>query len=220
MDEGELSIIKRKAGRPSLSSSHQTSEGLTTISNSKPYVKESHIIYQVPGSSVSKVELEATEKYMLEVPRKLQDKRFIRRLTEVIKADDAVAIDVVYVNRCWANATSKVCPRQEKDDSINRTLSEIQDKNFEKKKERKKEKRKKKRKERKKERVAPRWTDVSGPRTASFLFKSCMYYSMLILHNPIKPLNVMSTNSFSWASNFTSSITCCINELRRLELVQ
>ena len=157
---------------------------------------------------------------MLEVPRKLQDKRFIRRLTEVIKADDAVAIDVVYVNRCWANATSKVCPRQEKDDSINRTLSEIQDKNFEKKKERKKEKRKKKRKERKKERVAPRWTDVSGPRTASFLFKSCMYYSMLILHNPIKPLNVMSTNSFSWASNFTSSITCCINELRRLELVQ
>ena len=220
MDEGELSIIKRKAGRPSLSSSHQTSEGLTTISNSKPYVKESHIIYQVPGSSVSKVEFETTEKYMLEVPRKLQDKRFIRRLTEVIKADDAVAIDVVYVNRCWANATSKVCPRQEKDDSINRTLSEIQDKNFEKKKERKKEKRKKKRKERKKERVAPRWTDVSGPRTASFLFKSCMYYSMLILHNPIKPLNVMSTNSFSWASNFTSSITCCINELRRLELVQ
>ena len=213
MDEGELSIIKRKAGRPSLSSSHQTSEGLTTISNSKPYLKESHIIYQVPGSSVSKVELEATEKYMLEVPRKLQDKRFIRRLTEVIKADDAVAIDVVYVNRCWANATSKVCPRQEKDDSINHTLSEIEDKNFEKKKDRKKEKRKK-------ERVAPRWTDVSGPRTASFLFKSCMYYSMLILHNPIKPLNVMSTNSFSWASNFTSSITCCINELRRLELVQ
>ena len=213
MDEGELSIIKRKAGRPSLSSSHQTSEGLTTISNSKPYLKESHIIYQVPGSSVSKVELEATEKYMLEVPRKLQDKRFIRRLTEVIKADDAVAIDVVYVNRCWANATSKVCPRQEKDYSINHTLSEIEDKNFEKKKDRKKEKRKK-------ERVAPRWTDVSGPRTASFLFKSCMYYSMLILHNPIKPLNVMSTNSFSWASNFTSSITCCTNELRRLELVQ
>ena len=89
---------------------------------------------------------------MLEVPRKLQDKRFIRRLTEVIKAEDAVAIDVVYVNRCWANATSKVCPRQEKDDSINHTLSEIEDKNFEKKKERKKEKRKKKRKERKKER--------------------------------------------------------------------
>ena len=89
---------------------------------------------------------------MLEVPRKLQDKRFIRRLTEVIKVEDAVAIDVVYVNRCWANATSKVCPRQEKDDSINHTLSEIEDKNFEKKKERKKEKRKKKRKERKKER--------------------------------------------------------------------
>ena len=75
-----------------------------------------------------------------------------RRLTEVIKAEDAVAIDVVYVNRCWANGTSKVCPRQEKDDSINHTLSEIEDKNFEKKKERKKEKRKKKRKERKKER--------------------------------------------------------------------
>ena len=88
------------------------------------------------------------------------------------------------------------------------------------KKERKKKERKKGKKERKKERVAPRWTDVSGPRTASFLFKSCMYYSMLILHNPIKPLNVMSTNSFSWASDFTSPTTCCTNELRRLELVQ
>ena len=28
MGEGEPSIIKRKAGRPSLSSSHQTSEGI------------------------------------------------------------------------------------------------------------------------------------------------------------------------------------------------
>ena len=49
-DEGEASKIKRKAGRPSLSSSHQTSDGLTTRS-----------ICQVPGGSVSKVELEQLE---------------------------------------------------------------------------------------------------------------------------------------------------------------
>ena len=47
MDEGEASKIKRKAGRPSLSSSHQTSDGLTTRSKSKPHLNESCIICQV-----------------------------------------------------------------------------------------------------------------------------------------------------------------------------
>ena len=31
----------------------------------------------------------------------------------------------------------------------------------------------------------PRWTDISGPGRARFLFRSSMYYSMQILQNPI-----------------------------------
>ena len=126
MDEGEASIIRRKAGRPSVNYNHQTSEGLTTKSKSEPFLKGSCITSQVTGGSVSKVEFEATGKHMLEVLKKLQDKGFFRRSNEITLAADAVANDVVYHNRCWANARSKVRPRQEKDDSINHNLSEIE----------------------------------------------------------------------------------------------
>ena len=42
-------------------------------------------------------------------------------------------------------------------------------------------------------------------RSCQFFTRSSMYYTMLTLHNPIKPLNVVSTNSFSWATNFCIS---------------
>ena len=48
-----------------------------------------------------------------------------------------------------------------------------------------------------KKRVTPGWIDISGPGTVSFLSRSSMYHIMLTLHNPINPLNVVSTNSFS-----------------------
>ena len=71
-----------------------------------------------------------------------------------------------------------------------------------------------------KKRVTPGWTDVSGPGRVSFLSRSSMYYITLTLFNLINLLNVVSTNNFSWASNFTSLTTWCTNELRRLELAQ
>ena len=46
-------------------------------------------------------------------------------------------------------------------------------------------------------RVAPGWTDISGPGPVSFLLRSSIYYIMLTLHNPVNPLTVVSTNSFS-----------------------
>ena len=64
--------------------------------------------------------------------------------------------------------------------------------------------------------VTPGWTDISDPGPVSFLSIRSMYYIMLTLHNPINPLNVVSTNSFFWASNFVSPTTWCTNELRRL----
>ena len=48
-----------------------------------------------------------------------------------------------------------------------------------------------------KKRVTPGWTDISGPGPVSFLSRSSMYYIMLTLHNPIKPLNVVSASGFS-----------------------
>ena len=55
----------------------------------------------------------------------------------------------------------------------------------------KKEKNKCKKKEKKES------DTISGPGPVSFLSRSSMYYIMLTLHNPIKPLNIVSTNSFS-----------------------
>ena len=48
-----------------------------------------------------------------------------------------------------------------------------------------------------KKRVTPEWTDISAPGPVSFLSRSSTHYIMLTLHNPINPLNVVSTNSFS-----------------------
>ena len=48
-----------------------------------------------------------------------------------------------------------------------------------------------------KKRVTPAWTDNSGPGPVSFLSRSSMDYITLTLNNPIKLLNVVSTNSFS-----------------------
>ena len=53
---------------------------------------------------------------------------------------------------------------------------------------------------------------------SAFLFRSSMYYIMLTLHNPIKPLNIVSTISFSWGPNFTSTTALCANDLRQLQL--
>ena len=125
-DEGEASKIMRKAGRPSLSFSHQTSDGLTSRSNSKPYPKESCIICQVSGGSVSKVVFEKTGKHMLELSKEIYEKRFFRRLNEITKTENEVTNDVVYHSRCWANRRTKVRPPQKKDDSISHTLSEIE----------------------------------------------------------------------------------------------
>ena len=52
-----------------------------------------------------------------------------------------------------------------------------------------------------KKRVTLGWTDISGPGPVSFLFRSSLYYITPTLDNPINLLNVVSTNSFSSASN-------------------
>ena len=69
-------------------------------------------------------------------------------------------------------------------------------------------------------RVTPGWNDISGSGPVSFLFRSSMYYITLALNNPINLLNIVITNSFSQAFNFTYLTAWCTKELRRLELAQ
>ena len=61
-------------------------------------------------------------------------------------------------------------------------------------------------------RVRPGWIDISGPGPVSFLFRSSMQRSILILQYPTKPLNVR--DGFSRAFDFISPATWCKNELR------
>ena len=123
-------MIKRKAGRPSLSSIQITTEGIALRSKSEPYIKEACIICQIVGGNVSKVAYDSTGKTMLEASKKLEDKGFFRRLNHITSAGDGIANDVVYHNNCWARMRSKVRPRKEKNDSIAHTLSEIEIINF------------------------------------------------------------------------------------------
>ena len=58
-------------------------------------------------------------------------------------------------------------------------------------------KKKNEKKKTKRKKVTPGWTDISGPGPVSFLSRSSMYYITLTPHNPIKLLNIVSTNSFS-----------------------
>ena len=51
-------------------------------------------------------------------------------LNQITCAGDGIANDVVYHNNCWARMRSKVRPRKEKNDSIARTLLEIEIINF------------------------------------------------------------------------------------------
>ena len=56
---------------------------------------------------------------------------------------------------------------------------------------------KKKKKKTKRKKVTPGWTDMSSPGPVNFLSRSSMYYIIMTPHNPIKPLNIVSTNNFS-----------------------
>ena len=62
--------------------------------------------------------------------------------------------------------------------------------------------------------VTPGGTDISGLGLVSYFSRSSMHYTTLTLHNLINLLNVVSTNSFSRPSNFTSLTKWCTNELR------
>ena len=130
LDETESLVIKRKTGRPSLSSTQIATEGIASRSKPKPYIKEACIICQIVGGNVSKVAYDSTGKTMLEASKKLEDQEFFTRLNHITSPGDSIANDVVYHNNCWARLRSKVRLRKEKNDSIAHTLSEIEIINF------------------------------------------------------------------------------------------
>ena len=67
-----------------------------------------------------------------------------------------------------------------------------------------------------KKRVISEWTDTTE---VFYPEVPCTTLRWLCI-TLINLLNIVTTNSFSWASNVTLLTTWCINELRRLELAQ
>lgn len=126
IDTGESSVIKRKAGRPSISSVEETVEGLTTRSKSEFYNKQLCIICQKHGGKLHCVQTKATGNSMLEVSERLPDKQFFRRLNSINTANDAIANDVMYHNICWADAKKKSKPKLKQIENFTRTLSDIE----------------------------------------------------------------------------------------------
>ena len=116
IDTGESSVIKRKAGRPSLNlsvaSNEEDLEGLTTRSRSESYDKNLCIICQNHGGKLHCVQTKTTGNTMLEVSEKLSEKSFFRRLNSISAANDAFANDVMYHNICWADAKKNQCQNQ------------------------------------------------------------------------------------------------------------
>ena len=127
IDTGESSVIKRKAGRPSLNLSVAgNEEGLTTRSRSESHDKTLCIICQTPGGKLHRVQTKTTGNSMLEVSEKLSEKSFFRRLNSISTASDANANDVMYHNICWADAKKKSVPKAKPIENFTRTLSDIE----------------------------------------------------------------------------------------------
>ena len=73
----------------------------------------------------------------------------------------------------------------------------------------------------KEKKVSDTWMDwYLRSRSRQFFIQKFHADIMLTLHNPTKPLNIVSTNSFSWGSNFTSTTTWRTNDLRWLQLAR
>ena len=128
IESGQCSIVKRKAGRPSLNpnKSKDNEEALTTRSKTVHYDKMLCIICQKRGGKVHSVQAKETGSLMLTVSEKLMDKSFFRRLNNITSASDAVANDVMYHNLCWADAKKKVTPKVERAEIYSRTLAYVE----------------------------------------------------------------------------------------------
>ena len=86
VETGDTSVVKRKAGRPSLNNSNalEECEGSTTRSRRVPYMKDICIMCQKQGGKLHQVEFKTTGQNMLQVFKMLPDKSFFRRLLQTI----------------------------------------------------------------------------------------------------------------------------------------
>ena len=128
IESGQCSIVKRKAGRPSLKPNKikDIKETLTTRSKTVHYDKMLCIICQKKGGKLHLVQTKETGSLMLTVSEKLLDKSFFRRLNNITSAFDAVANDVKYHNLCWADAKKKATPKVEQAENYSRALADVE----------------------------------------------------------------------------------------------
>ena len=125
IEYGDSSVVKRKAGRPSMISfPNIQEETLTTRSTSSSFDKALCTVCQCPGGVLNRVE--ATGDNLLDASSKLPDKTFFRRSNSISVAEYAVANDGIYRNLCWDKAKKKAVPKQKPAENYIKTLSNVE----------------------------------------------------------------------------------------------
>ena len=131
LEQGQVTIAKREAGRPSSNTFEIENEVRQLRSQSIQYNKDICIICQSPSGTAHRVETLETRKLMFSVANEISNKDFFLELNSIPNPEDGVANDVRYHLPCWVKA-KKEAQRIErfvttdKEDDIGQILSDIE----------------------------------------------------------------------------------------------
>ena len=104
LEQGQVTIVKRKAGRPSSNTLAIENEVRQLQSQSIQYNKSICINCQSPSGTTHRLETLETGKLMFPVANKISNKDFFFRLNSVLNPEDGVANDARYYLSCWVKA--------------------------------------------------------------------------------------------------------------------
>ena len=104
LEQGQMTIAKRKAGRPSSNTLAIENEVRQLQSQSLQYNKGIRINCQSQSGTTHRVETLETGKLMFPVANKISNKDFFLRLNSIFNTEDGVANDARYYLPCWVKA--------------------------------------------------------------------------------------------------------------------
>ena len=104
LEQGQATIVKRKAGPPSSNKLEIKNEVWQLRSQSIQYNKDICIICQSLSGTTPRVETLETGKLMFSVANKISNKDFFLRLNSIPSPENGVANDVRYHLLCWVKA--------------------------------------------------------------------------------------------------------------------
>ena len=131
LEQGQATIVKRKAGHPSSNTLEIENEVRQLRSQSIQYNKDICIICQSPSGTTHRVETLETGKLMFSVANKVSSKDFFMRLNSIPNPEDGVANDVRYHLPCWVKAKKEAqrierVATTDKEENIGQILSDVE----------------------------------------------------------------------------------------------